>query len=217
EVSSTHLIERSRKQNLKMEKIGIYRNIFASSEAKGKEKFKENKEVLSITECSVPDYSTEEIKGKIRQVKGVGLAKQDNLTERIIANIKQIEVYSKIEVDTNIDNKIEFAKYSLVKKERQGFLNQRIQGAEVYAEASNNKEHKSAEGNNFSRKKGKERYIISNQSQGNRIYKFVDQKYEPKKKSNNLHYEGKENQNRNIIATNDLQITPNRHPSCNKK
>ncbi|CAG8779476.1 8493_t:CDS:2, partial [Gigaspora margarita] len=57
--------------------------------------------------CSVPDYGTEEIKGKIMQAKGVGLAKQDNLTERIIANIKQIEVHSKIEVDINIDNKIE--------------------------------------------------------------------------------------------------------------
>ena len=32
----------------------------------------------------------------------------------------------------------------------------------------------------------------------------VDQKYKTKKKSNNMHYEGKENQNCNIIGTNDV-------------
>src|SRR5260364_273126 len=41
------------------------------------------------------------------QTKSVELAKQDDLTERIIANIKQMEVYSKMEVDINIDNKTE--------------------------------------------------------------------------------------------------------------
>ncbi|CAG8853624.1 19175_t:CDS:1, partial [Gigaspora margarita] len=70
-----------------------------------KEKIKENKEVLIITECGVPDYGTKEIKDKIMQAKNVGLAKQDDLTERIIANIKQIEVHSKMKVDINIDNK----------------------------------------------------------------------------------------------------------------
>ncbi|CAG8768918.1 12691_t:CDS:2, partial [Gigaspora margarita] len=85
-----------------MEKLGTYRNIFVTKGERGIEK---NKEVLIITECDVSDYSTEEIKGKIMQAKGVGLAKQDDLTERIIANIKQIEVYSKMEVDINTDNK----------------------------------------------------------------------------------------------------------------
>ncbi|CAG8849428.1 25921_t:CDS:1, partial [Gigaspora margarita] len=33
EVSSTYLIERSRKQNLEIEKLGTFKNIFASSEA----------------------------------------------------------------------------------------------------------------------------------------------------------------------------------------
>ncbi|CAG8848701.1 3373_t:CDS:2, partial [Gigaspora margarita] len=60
-------------------------------EQKKKEKIEKNKEVLIITECSIPDHGTEEIKSKIMQAKGVGLAKQDDLTERIIANIKQIE------------------------------------------------------------------------------------------------------------------------------
>ncbi|CAG8762186.1 26630_t:CDS:2, partial [Gigaspora margarita] len=151
-VSSTRLIERSRKQNLEMEKLETYRNIFASSEAevrqqlqvvaqdvlpkdrniakwlglsnqvfaeeevlvngldfeqKEKEEIKKNKEVLIIMECDVPDYGTEEIKDKIMQAKGVGLAKQDDLTKRIIANIKQIEVHSKMEVDINTDNKTE--------------------------------------------------------------------------------------------------------------
>ncbi|CAG8829137.1 29841_t:CDS:2, partial [Gigaspora margarita] len=113
-VSSTCLIERSRKQNLEMEKLGIYRNIFASSEAeiqqqlqykikekieickkeevlvngldferKEKEEIEKNKEILIITECDVPDY------------------------EIIIANIKQMEVHSKMEMDINIDNKTE--------------------------------------------------------------------------------------------------------------
>ncbi|CAG8798991.1 3521_t:CDS:1 [Gigaspora margarita] len=58
-------------------------------------------------ECDIPNYGTKEIKDKKMQAKGVGLAKQDDLIERIIANIKQIEVYSKIEVDINIDNKTE--------------------------------------------------------------------------------------------------------------
>ncbi|CAG8745421.1 28640_t:CDS:2, partial [Gigaspora margarita] len=68
-------------------------------EQKGKEEFEENKEVLIIMECGVPDYGTKKIKGKIMQAKGIELAKQDDLTERIIANIKQMEV------DINIDNK----------------------------------------------------------------------------------------------------------------
>ncbi|CAG8835048.1 17240_t:CDS:2, partial [Gigaspora margarita] len=148
-VSSTYLMERSRKQNLKIEKLGTYRNIFASLEAeiqqqlqvvaqdvspkdqykikerieickeeevlvngldfkrKEKKEIEKNKEVLIITECSVPDYGTEEIKNKIMQAKSVGLAKQDDLIKRIIANIKQIEVYSKMEVDININNKTE--------------------------------------------------------------------------------------------------------------
>ncbi|CAG8652249.1 16895_t:CDS:2, partial [Gigaspora margarita] len=76
-------------------------------EQKEKEEIKKNKEVLIITECGVPDYGTEEIKDKIMQAKSVGLAKQDDLTERIIANIKQIEVHSKMEVDINTDNKTE--------------------------------------------------------------------------------------------------------------
>ncbi|CAG8795219.1 33364_t:CDS:1, partial [Gigaspora margarita] len=76
-------------------------------EQKEKEEIKKNKEVLIITEYSVPDYGTEEIKGKIMQAKSAELAKQDDLIERNIANIKRIEVYSKIEVDINIDNKTE--------------------------------------------------------------------------------------------------------------
>ncbi|CAG8816907.1 34922_t:CDS:1, partial [Gigaspora margarita] len=76
-------------------------------EQKKKEEIEENKEVLIITECGVPDYGTEEIKDKIMQAKSVGLAKQDDLTEKIIANIKQIEVYSKMEADINTDNKTE--------------------------------------------------------------------------------------------------------------
>ncbi|CAG8832573.1 30911_t:CDS:2, partial [Gigaspora margarita] len=76
-------------------------------EQKRKEEIEKNKEVLIITECDVPDYGTKEIKGKIIQAKGVELAKQDDLTKRIIANIKQMEVYSKMEVDINIDNKTE--------------------------------------------------------------------------------------------------------------
>ncbi|CAG8852487.1 3351_t:CDS:2, partial [Gigaspora margarita] len=127
-VSSTNLIERSRKQNLKMEKLVTYRNIFASSKAKiqqqlqvvaqdvspkdfniakwlglsnqEKEEIEENKEVLIIIECGVPNYSTKEIKNKIMQSKSVRLAKQVDLTKRIIANIKQMEVHSKIEVNT---------------------------------------------------------------------------------------------------------------------
>ncbi|CAG8816069.1 22339_t:CDS:2, partial [Gigaspora margarita] len=107
--------------------------------------------------------------------KGVELAKQDNLIERIIANIKQIEVYSKMEVDINIDNKTEIVDktsneldkvedisssiWAQVSKSSQSFLNQGIQEAE---------------------------------------------KYELKKKNNNMHYEGKENQNRNIMVTNDM-------------
>ncbi|CAG8767927.1 905_t:CDS:1, partial [Gigaspora rosea] len=39
--------------------------------------------------------------------KGLGLARQDDLTEGIIANIKQTEVHSKMEVDINTDNKTE--------------------------------------------------------------------------------------------------------------
>ncbi|CAG8814602.1 42634_t:CDS:2, partial [Gigaspora margarita] len=276
-VSSTHLIERSRKQNLEIEKLGIYRNIFASSEAedvspkdrniakwlglsnqifavclirnvmeaydrieykikeklkickkekvlvngldfeqKEKEEIEENKEVLIIMECCVPDYGTKEIKDKIMQTKGMGLAKQDNLTERIIANIKQIEVHSKMKVDINTDNKTEVVDktsneidkvedisssiWAQASKSSQSFLNQGIQGAEVYAEASNNKEPKSAEESNFSRKKGKERFIMLNWLQENHMHKFVDQKYEPKKKNNNMRYEGKENQNHNIMC-----------------
>ncbi|CAG8764025.1 46434_t:CDS:2, partial [Gigaspora margarita] len=76
-------------------------------EQKEKAEFEENKEVLIITKCGVPDYGTEEIKGKIMQAKGVELAKQDDLIERIIANIKQMEVHSKMEVDINIDTKTE--------------------------------------------------------------------------------------------------------------
>ncbi|CAG8840961.1 2179_t:CDS:1, partial [Gigaspora margarita] len=74
---------------------------------KEKEEIEKNKEVLIIMECDVPDYSTKEINDKIIQTKGVGFAKQDDLTERIIANIKQMEVHSKMEVDINTDNKTE--------------------------------------------------------------------------------------------------------------
>ncbi|CAG8748494.1 28755_t:CDS:2, partial [Gigaspora margarita] len=190
---STHLIERSRKQNLEMEKLEKYRNIFVSSEAedvlpkdqniakwlglsnqvfvvclirnvmeaydrieykikekleickeeevlvngldfeqKEKEKIKKNKEVLIITECGVPDYGTEEIKDKITQAKGVGLAKQDDLMERIIANIKQMEVHSKIEVNINTDNKTEVVDKTSNEIDKVediiSFLNQGIQG-----------------------------------------------------------------------------------------
>jgi len=76
-------------------------------EQKEKEEIEENKEVLIITECGVPDYGTEEIKDKVTQAKGLGLAKHDDLTEGIIANIKQTEVHSKMEVDINTDNKTE--------------------------------------------------------------------------------------------------------------
>ncbi|CAG8649750.1 3222_t:CDS:2, partial [Gigaspora margarita] len=106
---------------------------------------------------------------------------------------------------------------SYKKKEKLGCLNQGIQEAEVYAEASNNKEPKSAEESNFNRKKGKERSVMSNRPQGNYIHKFVDQKYKPKKKSNNMHYEGKENQNRNIMVTNELQIALTGAPVVIKK
>ncbi|CAG8853680.1 3690_t:CDS:2, partial [Gigaspora margarita] len=50
-------------------------------EQKEKDKNEKNKEVLIITECGVQDY------------------------ERIIANIKQTEVHSKMKVDININNK----------------------------------------------------------------------------------------------------------------
>ncbi|CAG8839646.1 45161_t:CDS:2, partial [Gigaspora margarita] len=236
-----------------MEKLGTYRNIFASSEAKvqqqlqvvaqdevlvnkldfkqkEKEEIEKNKKVLIITECGVPDYGTEEIKGKIVQAK----------------------VHSKMEVDININNKTEvenktsnkldkvkdissyiwaqdvptytraihikkalsfyrkvvhfekdkmlrltqgrFDKETLVERSklkailknedlnnalsstvwyydnklewinRRGFFNQGIQGAEVYAEASINKEPKSAEENNFGKKKGKERKKSTNRN-----------------------------------------------------
>ena len=45
---------------------------------------------------------------------------------------------------------------------------------------------------------------MSNRPQESHLHKFVDQKYEPKKKSNNTCYEGKENQNCNITVTNEL-------------
>ncbi|CAG8798523.1 8253_t:CDS:2, partial [Gigaspora margarita] len=64
-----------------------------------------NKEVLIITKCGVPDYSIEEIKSKRMQLKNIGLAKHNDLTERIIANVKQTKVHSKMEVDINTDNK----------------------------------------------------------------------------------------------------------------
>ncbi|CAG8631730.1 20831_t:CDS:2, partial [Gigaspora margarita] len=63
--------------------------------------------VLIITECGVQDYGTKEIKNKLLQSKSIGLAKHDDLTERIIANVKQTKVYSKIKVDININNKTE--------------------------------------------------------------------------------------------------------------
>ena len=85
-----------------------------------------------------------------------------------------------------------------------GSFNQGIQGTEVYVEASNNKEPKSAEESNFSGKKGKERPVMSKRPQGNHIHKSVDQKYDSKKKSNNTRYEGKENQNCNITVTNEV-------------
>ncbi|CAG8656378.1 29255_t:CDS:2 [Gigaspora margarita] len=90
-----------------MEKLETYKNIFVSSEAEEKEEIEKNKEVLIIMKCGILDYGTEEIKDKIIQAKSVGLAKQDDLTERIIANIKQIEVHSKMEVDINTDTKTE--------------------------------------------------------------------------------------------------------------
>ncbi|CAG8590183.1 14430_t:CDS:1, partial [Gigaspora rosea] len=62
----------------------------------------ENKEVLSITECGIPDYGMEEIKSKILQSKGVGLANHDDLTEKSIADINQAEVHSKMEVDISM-------------------------------------------------------------------------------------------------------------------
>ncbi|CAG8837532.1 19375_t:CDS:2, partial [Gigaspora margarita] len=75
---------------------------------------------------------------------------------------------------------------------------------EAHTEASNIKELKNAEENNFSRIKGKEKTSMSNRSQRNRIYKFADQKYKPKKKSNNMHYKEKENYKYNIIVPNDV-------------
>ncbi|CAG8697345.1 2691_t:CDS:2, partial [Gigaspora margarita] len=63
----------------------------------GEDKNKKNKELLIISECGVLDYKY--------AVQGYGLAKYNDLTERIIANVKQTEVYSKIKVDINIDSK----------------------------------------------------------------------------------------------------------------
>ncbi|CAG8844005.1 612_t:CDS:1, partial [Gigaspora margarita] len=64
-----------------------------------------------------------------------------------------------------------------------GFFNQGTQGAKVYAEASNIKESKNAEENNFGKKKDKEKIIMLNWSQENYIHKFVNQKYEPKRRA----------------------------------
>ncbi|CAG8833184.1 29829_t:CDS:2, partial [Gigaspora margarita] len=155
---------------------------------KEKEEIEKNKEVLIITECGVPDYGTEEIKDKIMQAKEVDI-NTDNKTEVVD---KTSNKFDKVEdISSSIWAQVSKSLQSTVS----GFLNQGIQKAEVYAEASNNKEPKSTEESNFSRKKGKERFIILNRLQGNHIHKFVDQKYESKKKSNNMHYEGKENQN----------------------
>ncbi|CAG8605821.1 9302_t:CDS:2 [Gigaspora margarita] len=44
------------------------------------------------------DFEQEEIKSKIKQTKAAGLTKHDNLIERVIANIKQTEVHSKIKM-----------------------------------------------------------------------------------------------------------------------
>ncbi|CAG8705499.1 28739_t:CDS:2, partial [Gigaspora margarita] len=76
-------------------------------EQRKKDENEKNKEVLIIIECSVPDYGTKEIKSKKMQSKGVGLAKHNDLTKRIIANVKQTKVHSKMEMNINTNNKTE--------------------------------------------------------------------------------------------------------------